>query len=152
MCNSAGPLKITKGTTNDPLWGPTATWFNPNNITEPLESQLYSNNEPGMFGNLGRNVLTGPGRNNWDLALHKDFRLPWWGKEGSTLQFRWETFNSFNHTQWSGVNVGCSGAPNADGSPAFGRPCGGNQYNLGNGEVNSTWEPRVMQFALKFVF
>jgi hypothetical protein len=152
MCNSAGPLKITKGTTDDPLWGPTATWFNPNNITQPLESQLYSNGEPGMFGYLGRNVLTGPGRNNWDLALHKDFRLPWWGKEGSTLQFRWETFNSFNHTQWNGVNVGCSGAPNSDGTPAFGRPCGGNQYNLGNGEVNSTWEPRVMQFALKFSF
>src|SRR5208337_512724 len=99
-----------------------------------------------------RNVLTGPGRNNWDLALHKEFRLPWWGKEGSILQFRWETFNTFNHTQWNGFNSGCSGAPNTDGTPAFGRPCGGTQYNLGNGEVNSAWDPRIMQFALKFIF
>ena len=152
MCNGVGSTKIKKGTFDDPQFGPTATWWDPNTVTEPLESQLPSNNEPGMFGYLGRNVLTGPGRNNWDLALHKEFRLPWWGKEGSILQFRWETFNSFNHTQWNGFNSGCSGAPNTDGTPAFGRPCGGTQYNLGNGEVNSAWDSRIMQFALKFIF
>jgi len=152
MCNSSGSVKIKKSTFDDPQHGPTATWWDPNTLTQPLESQLPSNNEPGMFGYLGRNVLTGPGRNNWDLALHKDFRLPWLSKEGSILQFRWETFNSFNHTQWNGFNSGCSGAPNADGTPAFGRPCGGTQYNLGNGEVNSAWDPRIMQFALKLIF
>jgi hypothetical protein len=152
MCNSSGSVKIQKSTFDDPQFGPTEMWYDPNTTTQPLESQLPSNGEPGMFGNLGRNVLTGPGRNNWDLALHKEFKLPWWSKEGSTLQFRWETFNSFNHTQWNGFNSGCSGAPNTDGTPAFGRPCGGTQYNLGNGEVNSAWDPRIMQFALKLIF
>jgi hypothetical protein len=150
-CNSVGPLKIQKGVTDDPQYGPTATWFNPNAFAQPLESQLYANGQSGMFGYMGRNTLTGPGRNNWDLALHKEFKMHWLGEAGA-LQVRWETFNTFNHTQWNGVNIGCSGSPNNDGSAAFGRPCGGSTYNLGNGEVNSTWSPRVMSFALKLVF
>jgi hypothetical protein len=42
--------------------------------------------------------------NNWDLGLTKNFQLPWYNGEHSNLQFRWETFNTFNHPQWSGVN------------------------------------------------
>jgi hypothetical protein len=62
-----------------------------------------------MFDYMGGNPLAGPGRNNWDMALLKDFGLPWFGTERSRLQFRWETFNTFNHPQWGGVNAGCSG-------------------------------------------
>lgn len=151
-CNPVAPLKIHKGVFNDPTYGPTPTWFDPNTYTEPLASQLPANGEPGMFGYMGRDALTGPGINNWDLALHKDVQLPWFRDEKSTLQFRWETFNSFDHPQWNGVNAGCGGQPNADGSPAFGRPCGGQEYNLGNGEVSSARPPRIMQFALKWIF
>jgi hypothetical protein len=151
-CNTAGPLKISKSVFNDPQFGPTVMWFNPNVLTQPAQPQLAANGEPGMFGYTGRNALTGPGRNDWDIALLKDFKMPWFRGENSTLQFRFETFNTFNTPQWNNVNVGCSGAPNADGSPAFGRPCGGVQYNLGNGEVNSTWDPRIIQFALKLLF
>jgi hypothetical protein len=152
MCNTVGNFKIQKGVVNDPEFGPTPTWFDPNTITEPAYSQLFSSGEPGMFGYMGRDALTGPGRNNWDLALHKDFLLPWIRSEHSTLQFRLETFNTFNHPQWQSVNAGCNGSPNVDGSPAFGRPCGGSQYNLGNAEVSSAWPPRILQFALKFSF
>jgi hypothetical protein len=161
-CNSLGPVKIQKGTFDDPTFGPTPTWWNPNMVAEPLPSQFYANNQPGMFGYMGRNFLTGPGRNNWDLALHKDIQLPWLGGEKSTVQFRWETTNTFNHPQWGGPNGvsfgnhgiggGCNGAPNNDNTPAFGRPCGGATYNLGNGEVGAAWPPRIMQFALKFTF
>jgi hypothetical protein len=105
-----------------------------------------------MFGYMGRNPLTGPGRNNWDMALLKNFQLPWFGREHSTLQFRWETFNTFNHPQWQGVNIFCNGSPNADGSPAFGRSCGGHDYNLHNAQINSAWPARIMQFALKVIF
>ena len=59
-----------------------------------------------MFGYMGRNMLRGPGRNNWDIALLKDFTAPWFKGEHSTVQFRWETFNTFNHTQWKGVSTG----------------------------------------------
>ena len=59
-----------------------------------------------MFGYMGRNVLTGPGRNNWDLALLKDFRAPWFNGEYSTFQFRLETFNTFNeHFEYEEVTV-----------------------------------------------
>ena len=95
-----GPLKIQKGVVDDPQFGPTPSWFNPAVIQQPLMSQLYANSEPGMFGYMGRNVLTGPGRNNWDLALLKDFQTPWFKGEHSMLQFRLETFNTFNHPQW----------------------------------------------------
>ena len=92
------------------VFGPMVTWFDPSVITQPVASQLAANNEPGMFGYMGRNVLTGPGRNNWDSALHKEFPLPWFRSEHSTLQFRLETFNTFNHPQWEYVNTGCSGS------------------------------------------
>ena len=95
---------------------------------------------------MGRNLLQGPGRNNWDIALHKDFTAPWFKGEHSTVQFRWETFNTFNHTQWKGISSGCSS------STPPGQPCSGNQYNQGRGDVSSAWDPRIMQFALKFLF
>lgn len=152
QCNTVGPVKIKKTVFDDPQFGPTPMWFDPNTVTQPLASQLFANHEPGMFGYMGRNVLTGPGSNNWDVALLKDFKLPWFSGEKSTLQFRLETFNTFNHPQWNSVAVGCGGVPNNDGSPAFGRPCGGSTYNLGNGEVNGALAPRIMQLALKFIF
>jgi hypothetical protein len=68
------------------------------------------------------------------------------------VQFRLETFNTFNHPQWKGVYFGCNGNPNADGSPAFGRTCGGDAFNAGNGEVAGTWGPRNVQLGMKFTF
>jgi hypothetical protein len=151
-CNSIAPVRIQKGVDNDPQFGPTPTWFDGNTFAQPLESQLRADSQPGMFGYMGRNPMTGPGRNNWDLALLKNFTLPWFGGEHSTLQFRWETFNTFNHPQWQNVNMSCNGSPNADGSPAFGRACGGHDYNLGNGQISSAWPARIMQFGLKLMF
>jgi hypothetical protein len=145
-CNSLGPVKIQKGVTNDSVFGPMATWFDPNTVGQITVPQLRADNEPGMFGYMGRNPLTGPGRNNWDVALLKDFLLPFGKSERPTIQFRWETFNTFNHTQWQGVNAGCNSS-----TPA-GAPCGGDQYNYGNGEVSSAWPARIMQFGLKFIF
>jgi len=127
-------------------------WFDPSVLTQPLQSQLLANGQAGMFGYLGRNVLTGPGRNNWDLALHKNFEFPWFKGEHSTLQFRVETFNTFNHPQWRYINAGCGGSPNADKSPAFGRGCGGDTYNADNGLVNTAWAPREIQLGMKFFF
>jgi carboxypeptidase family protein len=141
-CNTVGPLKIKKGRIIDPQFGPMDSWFDPTVIAQPFFSQLAANGEPGMFGFGGRNALTGPGRNNWDLALHKEFQLPWYKGEHSTLQFRAETFNTFNHPQWNGINIGCSS------SIGFGQPC----TQPGNAEVSGAWAPRNAQFGLKFLF
>jgi hypothetical protein len=146
LCNSLGPMKIQKGTFNDPEHGPVPTWFDPGMIGQPTLDQLRADNQPGMFGYMGRNQLTGPGRNNWDLALLKNFQLPWAKGEHSTLQFRLETFNSFNHPQWNGISAGCNNLT------APGAPCNDQANNRGNGYVTSAWAPRIMQLALKFIF
>ena len=62
------------------------------------------------FGDEGRNVLTGPGRNNLDFVLHRSFRIPRW--ESGRLEFRGEAYNVFNHPQFAnpGATIGNPGA------------------------------------------
>ena len=145
LCNPIGKLQVKKGTTDDPQFGPTPTWFDPANLGQITIPQLRADNEPGMFGYLGKNPIAGPGRNDWDLGLTKNFELPWFKSEHSTLQFRAETFNTFNHPQWSGINFSCSSLT------LPGQPCNG-PNNIGNGEVTSAFPPRVMQLGLRLVY
>jgi hypothetical protein len=51
------------------------------------------------FGDAGRNSLNNPHRWNFDAALQKNFKLPSY-LHGSSLLFRAEAFNVFNHTQF----------------------------------------------------
>ncbi len=53
----------------------------------------------GTFGNAPRNYFDGPGMNNWDLMLAKNFRT-----EGLNVQFRTEFFNAFNHPSFNQPN------------------------------------------------
>ncbi|HEV2496005.1 MAG TPA: TonB-dependent receptor [Terriglobia bacterium] len=145
LCNSLGKVGVLKGVTNDPQFGPTPTWFDPSTIGQITIPQLAADNEPGMFGYMGKYAMTGPGRNNWDMGLTKNFELPWFRGEHSTMQFRWETFNTFNHPQWSGISLFCSGLT------APGAPCNG-ANNIGNAEVSAAYNPRIMQVGLRFVF
>ena len=62
-------------------------WFNTSAFAQPAS---------GTFGTLGRNTERGPGVNNLDLALFKNFPVT----RGVRLQFRLESFNAFNHTQF----------------------------------------------------
>jgi hypothetical protein len=94
----------------------------------------------GQLGNTVKNSIRLPGINQWDLSLLKNFRVT----EGVNVQFRFETFNTFNHTQWSGVNLGL-GLPNP-GTAAT-------EATRGSfGEVSGTRDPRSLQFGLKFLF
>lgn len=47
----------------------------------------------GRLGNAGRNIVTGPGFNNFDVSLIKNFKI----KEDVNVEFRAEFFNLFNH-------------------------------------------------------
>jgi hypothetical protein len=62
-----------------------------------------------VFGNAGRNILYGPGRNSLDFAVHRRFHLP--VREASVLEFRLEAFNLFNKPQFGqpGNTVGVPG-------------------------------------------
>jgi outer membrane receptor protein involved in Fe transport len=112
------------------------------------------------FGDAGRNILRNPRRTNFDMALLKHFPVT----ESKYFEFRAEAFNVFNHVEynWLGGDAGsaadnagrgtvsnelaCYGgnAPYSAGDPS----CSGNAYLRSAG----THLPRIMQFALKFIF
>lgn len=80
------------------------------------------------FGNLGRNTLTGPGINNWDISILKHFKFT----ESKSLEFRTEMFNAFNHAQFKN--------PDNKG------------FDVTFGQISQTRGPRLVQFGLKFYY
>jgi Carboxypeptidase regulatory-like domain len=98
-------------------------YFNATNIAIPTRDQ--------PFGNIGRNAVYGFPFYQVDFGIQKNFPFRFIN-ESSRLEFRTEFFNLFNKTNF--------GAPTVDRrSAAFGR-------------VSSTFDPRIIQFALKFHF
>src|SRR5262249_53388264 len=91
-------------------------WFDPTAFncgsqfgTDPnTGDQVFDPNGVPLFtfGTLGRNTLRGPGINNWDLGLMKRTKL----SERTSLEFRAEFFNAWNHAQFLNPdNNGSSG-------------------------------------------
>jgi hypothetical protein len=90
--------------------------------------QLNPVTQAGQFGNEGRNVVRGPGIENVDLSLFKDFPI----SETKRVQFRAECFNLLNHPNF--------GLPENDlQSPAF-------------GQILQAGSPRLLQLAIKVIF
>jgi hypothetical protein len=58
------------------------------------------------LGHEGRNLLNAPGKWNFDLSLHREFRPT----EAITLQFRWEAFD-FTNTVTPAAPISVLGAP-----------------------------------------
>lgn len=54
------------------------------------------------FGNVGRNVFRGPFQQNWDMALLKNTKI----SERTSLEFRAEAFNLFNHPSFQSPQAG----------------------------------------------
>lgn len=61
-----------------------------------LNQAAFAPAAPGFLGNERRNVMYGPGVENYDMALHKAFFMPY--NEHHQLEIRFETFNTLNHT------------------------------------------------------
>jgi hypothetical protein len=57
----------------------------------------------GKLGNVGRNTIYNPGRQDWNLSAIKRFNMPW--KEGHQLEFRADFFNAFNHPNLGGGSL-----------------------------------------------
>jgi hypothetical protein len=72
-----------------------------------FDASVFSNPQlgasPSPWGNFGHNGLRGPGRDNWDMSLFKNFQLS--ESHGSRLELRLETFNTWNHTQFQNVDT-----------------------------------------------
>jgi hypothetical protein len=89
---------------------------------------------PDCYGNLGFDAITGPGRQNWDMSLLKNFAFT----ERFKMEFRAEAFNIWNHPQFEG-NANTGGL--------------GNNFGSGNfGQITSAYDPRELQLALKLMF
>jgi len=94
-------------------------WFSTSSFVRP---------GPLQFGTAARNDVVTPGRNNWNMALYKAFQV----KERARFEFRAETFNTFNHTQLTGLQT---------------------SITSGNfGQLTSANAPRIFQLGLKFLY
>ena len=112
-----GPLKInTNGRTG-------RTAFN---------TALFPEENLGQLGNAKRRIFYGPGINNFDMALQKNLRFA----EAKSLEFRLESFNTFNHTQFYGP-------ASVDGQV---------EDTQNFGKIVSAASPRLVQLAAKFSF
>ncbi len=99
-------------------------------VIQYISPTAFADPAIGAFGNLGHNALRGPGRDNWNISLFKSFVFS--ESRGSRLEFRAETFNTWNHTQFNQVSTNF-GASNF-------------------GQYTSTFDPRILQLGLKLYF
>jgi len=129
----AEPNGINNYGVDEPQYTPGPLRLNPNprNGQPYFNTSLFSLQPLGELGNSGRRFFYGPGIDNYDMALLKNFALT----ESKSLQFRFEGFNVFNHAQFYG--------------PAS---VNGNINSSSFGAVVSAAAPRLMQAAVKFVF
>jgi len=113
-------------------------WFNVNSFSNVIPSWQGG---PNMgFGNTGKDAVVGPGRVNFTTSLYKSFAVT----ERAHFELRFESFNTFNHTEPNNLNTGFSPQ-----SGAFINPLThGNTF----GQVTTTWDPRNLELGGKFVF
>lgn len=104
-----------------------AQWVDVSCFTTDSLAQALASGNP-RFGNSGRNILTGPGLQEWDLSLIKRTQL----RENLNLEFRAEALNLFNHPNFNtpGAVIGTSTA----------------------GQITSAGSPRDIQFGVKLKF
>ena len=137
---SGAPLHIRSGVDNS-LTG--VGWDRPDLVGSPFRSHAsrddfinaffntaaFAANQPGRYGNFGRNVFSGPASAATNISLVKSFPI---SERLGKLQFRSEFFNLFN-------------------SVNFGQPVLLlNNRNIGR--IQTAGEPRIVQFALRYAF
>jgi carboxypeptidase family protein/TonB-dependent receptor-like protein len=162
IAQTGTPFSVTNGTDFGDAAGVAngvGTGSRPDLVGDPHAS--HPKNDPGVrgpiffnagayaaptgltFGNVGRNTLYAPGRINFDFGLFKRFTFG----EKAALDFRWENFNIFNHTQYNGISNGMDCAP--VGSTAGDASCFGSSSFL---HASGAHLPRRMQFGLRLQF
>jgi hypothetical protein len=102
-----------------------------------IKLQCFAFPTPGVYGNIGRNALTGPSLLSMDASLNKTTYIA----EGLSVQFRLEAFNVINHTNY---------APPIDNQIVLDDTGG---QVPGAGQIDATQTPaRQLQAAVKFIF
>jgi outer membrane receptor protein involved in Fe transport len=107
-------------------------------LTSYFNRAAFAQPEPGTYGNLKRNELTGPSYWNVDLAISR--RIGVLGPQA--LELRLEAFNLLNTFNW--------------GDPASGENAGGTVANFNSGTfgriTTQAGDPRIIQLGIKYAF
>jgi hypothetical protein len=103
-------------------------WFTKSSFADPVAPWNGGPNQG--FGNAGKDAVVGPGLFNWNLSLFK--AIPLTAREGPRIELRFETFNTFNHTQFQGIDT--------------------NNHDGNFGAITNDYGPRLMELGGKFVF
>jgi hypothetical protein len=126
------------------------SWFNTNCVENPIAGTVGTAVNPS-----GTQVSTGtgvwspkvnffdPGHANFDTALFKNWPL----ESKAVLQFRLETYNTFNHAEFNGVDT-TAVYTNATTQDPVGNPRQASTF----GQKNGTESPRYLQLALRIDF
>ncbi len=120
-----------------------AHWYNVAAFAEPIAmspSACTASGCPAVtianIGDMPAMAVRGPGVNNFNTSVFKNFRV----RERFNFQLRGESYNTFNHTQYSGV--GTSIQFNAAGA----------NTTTSAGTITSARDPRYLQLALRLMF
>ena len=93
-----------------------------------LNTAAFVASPVGAFGNAGWNSLRGPGFFDLDVSLSRWFNI----RESQKLQLRFEFFNVTNHVNFNNPSSGIN-------TSTF-------------GTILAAGNPRILQFAAKYVF
>ncbi len=108
--------------------------LNPNCFTQP---------ELGTYGNTGRDFLSQPGINDWDMGVGKNFAIA----EHAVFAFKVDAFNAFNHHQYS-QDVGGLLVAGSGGNEPVSAGIGASNFGL----ITGTSSARILQFGGKITF
>jgi hypothetical protein len=103
-------------------------WFSTSSFADPLAPWAGGGNQG--FGNAPKDAVKGPGIQNWNISLFKS--IPLTSGEGPRIDLRFESFNTFNHTNPQGVDL--------------------NNHDGNFGKITSDYGPRTLQLGGKFIF
>ncbi|HEX4488791.1 MAG TPA: TonB-dependent receptor [Terriglobales bacterium] len=131
--NGPDTLGLGGGTTNrpdqvSPVSYPktVGAWFSASSFASPVAP--WDGGPNNGFGNSGKGLVVGPGLVNFNMSLFKTIDIT----ERVKFELRFESFNTFNHTQFQNVDTGST-----DGN---------------FGAVTTTYDPRVLQLGAKLSF
>ena len=116
--NQTAPVRYLKKRT---------AWFDNSAFASPVAP--WNGGATQGFGTAGKDAIVLPGRVNFNLSLFKTIEFK---PEGLALELRFESFNTFNHTQFNGIDSGST-------DPNF-------------GQITSAHDPRVLQLGAKLHF
>ncbi len=119
---------VQSGATNLPNFSGSVAY--PKTNAQWFGTSGFSPAAAGQWGNFPYNSIYGPGYYGWNLSLFKSFTFS--EARGSRLEFRLETYNTFNHSNPNGVS---------------------SSYSAGDfGHITGWADPRTLQLGLRLFF